>query len=71
MNEIKVLFLRLLEERDWKTLKQKLNFLDHLQIAEIIEESSRADRIILFRLLTREIAKLTACRVSYSAILDN
>jgi len=59
MNEIKKLFLQLLEERDWKTLKQKLNFLDPLQIAEIIEVSSKADGIILFRLLTRETAKLT------------
>ena len=59
MNEIKKLFLQLLEDRDWKTLKQKLNFLDPLQIAEIIEVSSKADGIILFRLLTRETAKLT------------
>ena len=59
MNEIKTLFFQLLEERNWKILKQKLNSLDSVQIAEIIEEASKADRIVLFRLLTRETAKLT------------
>ena len=65
MNEIKKLFLQLVEEKDWKTLKQKLNFLDPLQIAEIIERSSKPDGIILFRLLTREVAKLTFQNLSH------
>ena len=65
MNELKAYFLQLLEERKWKILKQKLNFLDPLQIAEIIEESSKDDQIILFRLLTREIAKFTFQHLSH------
>ena len=65
MNEIKMLFLRLLEERDWKTLKQNLKSIDPLQIAEIVEESPKADRIFLFRLLTRETAKFTFQHLSH------
>ena len=59
MNEIKAFFHDLIESKSWKILKQELNDLDPVQIAEIIEELSKADEIFVFRLLPREIAKET------------
>ena len=37
MNEIKIYFSRLIEERSWIVLKQELNNLESFQIAELIE----------------------------------
>ena len=59
MNEIKAYFHDLIESKSWKILKEELNNLDPIQIAEIIEELSKTDKIIVFRLLPREIAKET------------
>lgn len=65
MNEIKIRFRQLIEDKSWKALKEELNSLDSVQIAEIIEELSKSDQIILFRLLPRELAKETFKRLSH------
>ncbi|MCL2041280.1 MAG: magnesium transporter [Bacteroidales bacterium] len=57
IDEIKIRFQELIEERKWKTAKQELHNLEPFQIAEVIEELSKSDQIILFRLLPRELAK--------------
>jgi len=57
MNEMKTYFHDLIENKDWKTLKQQLNLLEPLQIAEIFEDISKTDKIVLFRLLSRQLAK--------------
>ena len=57
MNEIKIYFSRLIEERSWKVLKEKLNNLESFQIAEIIETLPKREQILLFRILSRESAK--------------
>jgi len=57
MNEMKTYFHDLIENKDWKTLKQQLNLLEPLQAAEILEDASKTDQIVLFRLLSRQLAK--------------
>jgi len=57
MNEMKTYFHDLIENKDWKTLKQQLNLLEPLQAAEIFEDISKTDKIVLFRLLSRQLAK--------------
>src|SRR5690554_3173840 len=56
----------LIDNRQWKELRQELEKLDPAEIAEIIEELKReGDGIILFRLLPREIARETFFRLDY------
>jgi len=57
MNEIKIYFSQLIEERSWKVLKQELNNLEYFQIAELIESLPKQEQILLFRILSRESAK--------------
>lgn len=60
MNEIKINFQQLIDEKSWKVVKQELGNLEPFQIAEMIGSlSKKSDRIILFRLLPRELAKET------------
>jgi magnesium transporter len=59
MDEIKNQFHALIENKDWKILKQELNALEPLQIAGIIEDSAKNDFIVLFRLLPGRLAKET------------
>jgi magnesium transporter len=59
MDEIKIHFRELIENKNWKFLKQELNTLEPLQIAEIIENSAKTDPVVLFRLLRRDLAKET------------
>ena len=59
MNDAKNHFHNLIEDKSWKALKQELNEIPPLQIAELIEELSNPDEIILFRLLPRNHAKET------------
>jgi magnesium transporter len=59
MNEIKIHFRELIENKDWKVLKYELNHLESVQIAEVIEDLSKTDSLVLFRLLQRELAKET------------
>jgi len=57
MNEIKIYFSQLIEERSWKVLKQELNNLESFQIAELIESLPKQEQILLFRIMSRESAK--------------
>jgi len=59
MNEIKIHLLRLLDEKNWKILKKELNDFEPLQIAEVIEDLPKSDQILMFRLLSRKLAKET------------
>ncbi len=65
MNEIKMRFQFLIEEKDWKALKEKLNNLNPHQIAEAISDLSSTDQLIMFCLLPRETAKETFQRLSH------
>ena len=64
-DEIKSYFLQLIEDKSWKTAKQELTNFEPFQIAEIIGRLPKADQIILFRLLSRELAKETFQHLSY------
>ena len=59
MDETRIHFQELIENKDWKTLKQELHLLEPLQVAEILENVSRTDQLVLFRLLPRQLAKDT------------
>ncbi|WP_459602036.1 magnesium transporter [Dysgonomonas reticulitermitis] len=65
MNEIKIRLQQLIEDKDWITVKQELNNLDSVQIAEIIADLSKSERTIIFRLLPRELAKETFTHLSH------
>lgn len=65
MNEIKILFRKLIDERSWKALKLELNHLSPTQTAEIIESLSATDQILVFRLLSRSQAKDTFAYLSH------
>ncbi len=65
MVEIKENVHKLIENREWKALKQNLNELDPFQIAEIIEELPGSEDILLFRLLPRKQAKETFQNLSH------
>jgi magnesium transporter len=59
MNEIKTHFSELIENKNWKFLKQELNTLDPIQIAEIFDNLAKNQLRDLFRLLKRDLAKET------------
>ncbi len=59
MIETQVNFQELIQEKEWKTLRNEIVALEPYQIAEVIEELSDEEDVILFRLLPREIAKST------------
>lgn len=59
MNEIRNYFRELVEGKNWKKLKDELNQFEPLQIAEILENLSKPEDTIVFRLLSREQAKET------------
>lgn len=65
MNEIKNQFRLLIDNKSWKTLKLELNNLTSLQIAGIIGELPEADRILVFRLLSRKQATETFSYLSH------
>ena len=65
MSEITNHFQELIEKKGWKIVKQELNDLDSVQIADIIENLSKSNRIILFRLLLPKLAKETFQLLSY------
>lgn len=50
-------FQELLENHDWKRIKEELSKLDDIQIADLIEELPEDEEIIIFRLLSRNQAK--------------
>lgn len=57
MVDLKTDFLELIENKNWKTLKNSINELAPDEIAEVFEGFSENDKIILFRLLNRKHAK--------------
>lgn len=60
MEDFKILvvfFQELLENHDWKRIKEELSKLDDIQIADLIEELPEDEEIIIFRLLSRNQAK--------------
>lgn len=57
MNEIIIRFQELIENKNWKTVKNELSNLEPVQIAEVISCLQKSDQIILFRLLSRDQAK--------------
>jgi magnesium transporter len=70
MNEIKIHFRQLIEEKSWIVLKQELNNLESFQIAELIETLPKQDQILLFRILSRESAKEIFSHLSYDGQSD-
>ncbi|NMA74664.1 MAG: magnesium transporter [Bacteroidales bacterium] len=65
MNDNIILFQEHIENKNWKLIKEKLIELAPFQVAQIISELSKADQIILFRLLSREAAKEVFQLLSY------
>ena len=59
MYETKLRIRQLIEDKSWKILKQEFNNLEPVQIAEIIGILSKQEQIILFRVLSRKLAKET------------
>ncbi|MDD2197576.1 MAG: magnesium transporter [Bacteroidales bacterium] len=57
MVELKTDLHELIKNKEWITLKYSLNEYDSIQLAELIEDTSEKDEIILFRLLNRIQAK--------------
>jgi magnesium transporter len=64
-NEITTRFLQLIEDKSWKAVKQELTNIEPFEIAEIIGSLPKSDQIILFRLLSRKLAKETFQHLSY------
>lgn len=50
-------FFQLIEHKDWKTVKSRLNGTDPFHLAEIIEELSAPNDVLFFRCLSKEQAK--------------
>lgn len=65
MIETQVNFQELIQEKEWKTLRNEIIVFEPYQIAEVIEELSDEDDVVLFRLLPREIAKSTFQHLSH------
>ncbi|MCD7930687.1 MAG: magnesium transporter [Tannerellaceae bacterium] len=63
--EIIIYFRELIENKNWKIVKQELTQYPPVEIAELIEKLSKEDAIILFRLLSRELAKETFSHLSH------
>ena len=53
------LFEDLIEEKKWMTIRHMVAEMNFVDLAEIIDEFSEPEDIILFRLLPRELAKET------------
>ncbi len=64
-NEITIRIQQLIEDKSWKILKAELQHIEPLDLAEIIEELTKSDGIILFRLLPREVATDTFAHLSH------
>jgi magnesium transporter len=58
-------FRKLIEKKEWKTLRDELYPLEDIRIAEIIEQLSPGEDIVIFRLLSNEHAKNTFQLLSY------
>lgn len=65
MIETNIDFEELIEKKEWNALRRTLKELEPYDIAEVIEDLSERDDIILFRLLGREAAKNTFQYLSF------
>jgi magnesium transporter len=65
MNSTNTHLQSLIEEKKWKALRLEIIDRDPIEVANIIDEASLSDAIIVFRLLTREQAKETFQYLSY------
>lgn len=65
MAEIGVRLQQLLNEKSWKVIKQEVSLLDPVQLSEVIETLPRQDRVVLFRIVPRSLAKETFQRLSH------
>ena len=65
MKDYEIFFKYLIGKRSWKTLKQELNELTSLEVAELIEFLPKGERVLLFRILSRESAKEIFEHLSY------
>ncbi len=54
MNDID--FQQLIENKNWKLLKQELTRLEPFQVAELIETLTAEERVLIYRILPRELA---------------
>jgi magnesium transporter len=59
MDEVKINLQEFIENNDWKGLKKALRGADPLEISELIEDLSKTNDTLVFRLLSREQAKET------------
>jgi len=59
MNDINTYFQELIENKKWKALRLEVLNLEPFQVAEVIENLSEEEQIILYRVLPRELAKET------------
>ncbi|EGV43288.1 magnesium transporter [Bizionia argentinensis JUB59] len=50
-------YLELIKNKKWRVLRRALHELDSLEAAELVENASKGNKVILFRLLTREQTK--------------
>lgn len=50
-------YLELIKNKKWRVLKSALQDLDAIETADLVENSSKTNKIILFRLLSRQQAK--------------
>jgi magnesium transporter len=58
-------FRELIEKKEWKTLRKALSELEDINIAELIEELSEGEDIVVFRLLSNNQAKHAFQSLSY------
>jgi magnesium transporter len=65
MIETNVNFQDLIEEKNWKELRNHLINLEPFEVAEILEDLSIQDDVIAFRLLPRDLAKDTFQHLSH------
>lgn len=65
MTETIAEFRELIEKKEWKILRNELTGLEDLSIAEIIEELSEGEDMVIFRLLSNQQAKNTFQFLSY------
>lgn len=50
-------FLELIKDRKWRILRRELQNLDSMDAADLVESASKSNKIILFRLLSRQQTK--------------
>ena len=56
MTDTKDLY-RLIKKKEWKSLRNVIRELDHVELAEVIDRGSEFESVVLFRFLAREQAK--------------